>query len=371
MFRFNALLAASLIFQSAMAQAAIVQVTPPPPPSEVMSIPDDLRNEFRTSVLNVTYAPEQRLRRIVDFMLNEDGLNLQYSADTTNTVAESYRTRQVNCLSFTLMAVALAREAGFKAQGQQINRVMTSNLVGDVVMQSMHANAVVTLRDRNLMVKDQRDFVLDIASNELSSQDFLIHKYKVDDQHLVASFYDNRAMELMAQGHLSEAQDWMGMALKLSSQDAMFWNNAGVLSQRRGDMSAAESWFLRSVRQNPNLMSVLNNLVILYRDMGKPAQQAYWQRRAHTVLLKDPYYQFALAQQQELSRNVSGSVSLYRRAIRLKADEPLFHFGLARAYLQLGQSRLAGSELALARDSGDVDRSRYQAKVDALKRMRQ
>ena len=58
-------------------------------------------------------------------------------------------------------------------------------------------------------------------------------------------------------------------------------------------------------------------------------------------------------------------------AIALDRDEQLFHFGLARAYLRLGQFHLADSELVRAHDlSSGGEQARYQAKLDALRRMR-
>jgi len=361
MFMFNALLAAGLALQTvpAATAAAPVPMDPPPPPDRVMAIPDELREAFRTQVLDVAKAPESRLRRMVEFMLGEDGLGLQYEGDTTRTVAESYRTREVNCLSFTLMAVALAREAGLEAHGQQIDRVLAWNLIGDVVMQSLHANAVVTIHDR--------DFMVDIASNSFFSA---VTDYKVEDEAMLASFYGNRAMELLADGRLPESREWLDMAMTLSPEDPKLWNNAGVLSQRIGDMAAAEGWFLRAAKQDPRLMSVLYNLVALYDARGDATRAAFWQGRADKILREDPFYQFSLGERTAQSGNYEGAIPYYRRAIALDDDEELFHFVLARAYVQLDKLGKAESELKAAyRLSAGSDRPRFQAKLDALQQM--
>lgn len=374
MFMLNALLAAGLALQSAPVTptaTATAAVEMPPPPAEVMAIPEGLREAFRARVLDTTYSPEMRLRRMVDFMFDKDGLDLKYKADATNSVAESYRTRQVNCLSFTLLAVALAREAGLKAQGQQIDRVLAWSLVDDVVMQSMHANAVVTVKDRNLQVKDGRDFVLDIASGALYTQDFIVHGFKVEDKRLLASFYGNRAMELLAQGRLEESRAWLDEALVLEPEEAMLWNNAGVLSQRTGDAAAAEGSFLRAVNRNPRLMSVLNNLVAMYSARGDSTRAAYWKERADSVLRRDPFYQYSVAERSAEAGDYEAAVRSYRRAISLDKRERLFHFGLARAYAHLGKLSQAASELdaAVKLSTEDVDRQRFQAKLDALRGM--
>lgn len=370
MFMLDALLAAGLALQNAPATKASAPALPaavvapaiietPPSPEQVMMVPDGLRAAFRKQVLDVTNAPEQRLHRMVAFMFDKDGLGLQYKADATNTVAESYRTRQVNCLSFTLMAVALAREAGLKAQGQQIDRVLAWNLTNDVVMQSLHANAVITISGR--------DFMVDIASSRLYAA---VIDYKVDDQQMLASFYGNRAMELMATGRAAYARPWLDVAMKLSPEDATFWNNAGVLSQRLGDAAEAEAWFLRAARQNPRLMSVYYNLVAMYHDRGDSTRAAFWQERADKVLRYDPYYQFSLGERNAQTGDYAGAVRYYRRAISLDGREQLFHFGLARAYARMGRMDAAENELGTAyRLSGGSDQQRFQAKLDALRGM--
>jgi tetratricopeptide (TPR) repeat protein len=371
MFLFNALLAAGLARQAAPAPMQAAADLPPPAPDQVMAIPAELREAFQARVVATSNVPELKLRRMVAFMLGKDGLNLQYKADATNTVAEAYRTREVNCLSFTLMAVALAREAGLKAQGQQIDRVLAWNLVGDVVMQSLHANAVVTLKDRNLQVKDGRDFVLDIASSGLYSQDYIVHGFTVADDRLLASFYGNRAMELLARGHLTQAEAWLGKALELDPEEAVLWNNAGVLSQRMGDDPAAEARFLHAASRNPRLMSVLNNLVALYADRGDAARATYWKERAEHVLRRDPFYQYSVAERNAEAGDYDAAARYYRRAIALDKRERLFHFGLARAYTHLGKLSQAAEELdaAVKLSTEDADRQRFQAKLDALRGM--
>lgn len=354
---FSVILATLLALQAvpvSIGEPAPIDV--PPSPEQVLAIPEELQRDFREKVVNATRSPEQRLDRLANFMLDEDGLGLKYMPNATHTITEAYETRQVNCLSFTLMFVTLARKAGLQANGQQIDRVLVWGMTGDMVMQSMHANAVVKF--------DGRKFVADIAADELSTP---VADFQVDDEHLLALFYSNRAMELLTTGYVRQAQAWLDVALVHGPNDATLLNNAGVLSQRKEDVGAAETFFLRALTENPRLTSAYSNLIALYRGKGDVAQAENWQQRAGKVLRKDPYYQFTLGRQQEQSGAYAQAVGLYRRAIKINSREPIFHFGLARAYYQLGQSRQAGVELGRARDlSSKVDQIRYQAKLDAL-----
>ncbi|MEO6227525.1 MAG: tetratricopeptide repeat protein [Thermomonas sp.] len=357
----NLMFAAVLALQPAVAPGPETGSDPsmaPPPPEQVLAIPEQLREDFRRQVL-ATRSPEQRLYRLVDYMLKPQGLGLKYKADATNSIAESYRTREVNCMAFTMMAVVLAREAGLPAYAQQIDQIMAWDMSGDVVTQSLHANAVVTVAERKYM--------LDIAVGRVSAP---VVDYRIDDEHLLALFYGNRAMELLGRSHLAEAITWQNEALRHDQTDATLWNNAGVLRQRTGDSKGAEQMYLAAVERNPRLTSALSNLVALYRERGDFKQASHWQRQSESVLSKDPYYQFVQGRRDEIAGDSQGAIGYYRRAISLNKREHQFHFYLARAYMQMGRLRDAKLELTSAqRLSAGVDQQRYQSKLDALRRM--
>lgn len=122
---FSVILATVLALQAVPAAAGEpASLDVPPSPEQVFAIPAELQRDFRIAVLDVTRSPEQRLKLLSDFMFDKDALGLQYVADATRTITEAYKTRKVNCLSFTLLAVTLARQANLRAHGQQIDRIM-------------------------------------------------------------------------------------------------------------------------------------------------------------------------------------------------------------------------------------------------------
>lgn len=338
---------------------AMVDVQSTPVPAErVLAIPQGLREEFQAKVLS-TKSPELRLYRLVDFMLKPEGLGLHYKPNANHTVEESYRTREVNCMAFTMMALALAREAGLNAHAQQIDKVMAWDMTGDVVTQSLHANVVVNLGTRKYM--------LDIAVGNLAQP---VVDYKISDEHLLALFYGNRAMDLLVAGRLQEASRWQDEALRHDQHDATLLNNAGVLRQRLHDPVGAERLYLKAVELNPGLTSAVANLVALYRQRGDIRQANVWRQHADRLLKRDPFYQFAQGRREEDAGDFPDAIRHYKRAISLYGSEHLFHFYLARAYFKQGSLHAADSELILAqRLSVGADQQRYQAKRVALQKM--
>lgn len=330
-----------------------------PEPQTVVDMPQQLRETFHRQVLEVTKSPDQRLSKIIQFMFDQDGMGLKYRPDATNTITEAYQKKEVNCLSFTLLAIALAREAGFSAYPQQIDRVLVWGVAGDLVVQSMHANAVIVTGGRKLM--------FDVASNSLSSS---VVDYRISDEHLLALYYSNRAMELLAEGYATDAENWMNAALSHDQSDATLWNNAGILRQRMGDELAAERYFLKAIERKPNLSSALSNLIEIYRARGDIVKLHYWQAKAIRFLRRDPYYQFSEGRRFEVAGDLLRAIDCYKRAISLRSEEHLFHSSLARSYFRLGLKRSAESELRWAwRLSNGADQKRYQSKIYALKRL--
>lgn len=358
------------MYQVMLAVALMMNVLPqalppgeasaPPAPESVMRIPDDLRRVFREKVLDTTKFPEERLGKLIKFVFDEDGLGMVYRSDSTHTVAESFHERQVNCLSSTLLIVALAREAGLKAQGQQVESVQVWGTKNEIVFQTRHANAIIE-------VTANRRFIVDIDASDRLAKDVV---HPVSDEQLLAYFYGNRAMELMASGDLENAAKWSDTALQLSRNDASLWNNAGVLSLRAGDNEAAEVKFLRAFSLDSRQISVISNLIALYQRLGEPRRAAHWQAVSLRILKRAPYYQFQIGLQKEAAGDLSAAIRYFQSAIRLYGEEHRFHFALARTYFNLGKLESAERELEVARDLSDASmRSRYQQKLAMLKRM--
>lgn len=351
-------LAAALAVQSASPAAPALAVEPIPGPEQILAIPDELRTAFRHEVLDTTRFQHDRLERLVGFVFDKDSLGVTYTSDATQTVAASFHSREVNCLSSALMIVALAREAGLKAHAQQVSKVVSWDLRDDVVMESQHVNAIVELGNN-------RRYVIDVDASDAIATDTL---NPISDRQLLAYFYGNRAMELLVERRVPEAGAWLDEALRLAPEDPLLRNNVGVMSLRMGDEAAAERNFLEVLRMDPDQVSALSNLIALYQRRGDGPSAAKWQARADKVLRNAPYYQFELGQQREQSGDAQGAIRFYRRAIALNRSEHRFHFALARAYLATGRRDKANREMARALEhSHGAVREEYQGKLVMLR----
>lgn len=329
----------------------------PPAPADVMRIPAALREALHARVVGPTRHPEQRLERLVDFLFDAQGLGMAYDPDANHTVAEAYATRQANCMSFTLLTVALAREAGLDAYGQQVDETLAWRQDHDTLYRTQHVNAGVRIRERR--------FTVDVAWNQVITRR---PPEPIRDGRLLAHYYNNRAAALLEQGALDDALRHADVALTLDPAYATTWSNTGVIHLRAGDTARAETSYLRALALDARNPGALFNLVSYYQRRGDVEAARPLQARLDAEQARDPFHHYLLAASFERHGDLAQAVRHYQRAIALHPGEHRFHFGLARVYFQLGDPRRAGKALARARALSEGDTRRlYQAKLDVLR----
>ncbi len=350
-----------LLATSTVAPAPPVAAPPPlPTPAEVMAIPAEAREELRRRITDTTYAPEKRLQKLVELVFEQNGVGLQYDTEATLTVAETWRQRRANCLSFTLLFVALAREIGLEANMQEVGQVVTWYQEQGMIFNAGHVNVGMRVEGRRA--------TLDLDSNVLYDRR---GPRQISDQRALAHFYNNRGAEQLAAQDPDGARRYFLMALAMDARFVAAWSNLGVLDARRDDVAAAARDFDTALSINPAHAPSLHNATRLYERIGDTRRAAQLLRRLEHTRQRDPFYQFMQGVAAERSGDYALAVDYYRHAVRLHNSAHQFHFGLARAYFLSGNNRLAEREMSKARALGGSDQTRavYQSKLDAIRRL--
>lgn len=333
----------------------------PPLPSEPMQtsgllvLPPELRAQFRTYMAGAQSSQLGTLERLVEFIFSPTGIGLRYEPRATLSVREAYQARAVNCLSFTLMVVALGREAGLDAYGQEVEGIVSWDQVGSLVQRTGHVNAGVRIGPRHYSV-------------EVGQQSFVLRQRPrpATDDRLTVLFHNNRAAELVdvdLAGALRHAQ----AALRIDPTHAPSWSNAGLLQARRGDLHAARLSYEKALLLDPRHAQSLLNMVSLHRRMGNERAAADYMRKLEQARLADPFHHYRLAVEREREQNYRAAIRHLEDAIRLHGAEHRFHFHLGRLYYLLQQPERAKSafERAHQLSRGDT-RTRYLAKLEML-----
>ena len=294
--------------------AATMAISSPPPAAgpmveplaQVATLPPALRDRLQAEVLAQSHSPMQRLTRLVHFVLDGPGLGMTYSEDATTSIEQAYATRKANCVTFTLLFLALAREAGLHAYPQEIREILSLREGGGILYRSNHVNVGVHI--------GRQVIVVDLAGDSVIARQ---PPEQVSDRRLLSHYYNNLAMEHMVDGGLAQAQVEMATSLALDPGYAPHWSNAGVLYLRTGDSVAAEHAYDHALTLDPHDMSALFNMVGLLQRNGDRQRELEFHRRLEREQRRDPFHHFIAALEFERVGDYPSAIAHFRRAIAL------------------------------------------------------
>jgi tetratricopeptide (TPR) repeat protein len=341
--------------QTVSPQAASAHA-PADDPEHVMDLPLALRTRLQAEVIDGATSEGERFERLIRFVRDPQGLAIRYRDDATQSVATAYDTREANCVTFTLIFLALAKAAGIEAQPQRVRRILSWHQDGNTLYLSGHVIARAKV--------GTRDYTVDFTGNTVVARD---PPETIGERELLAHYYNNQAMDLLMREDMAAAQRLMSIALALDPTYASHWSNAGVIHVRAGDIAAANRAYAEALARDPEETGALFNSIGLAQRSGDRKRADVLQRRLDRVQARDPFHHFLRGMTLEREGRDSEAIAHYRKAIVLHPDEPRFYAALARAHAQHGDIRSAGRALrrAIALSKG-IAREDYQSRLQAL-----
>ena len=317
-----------------------------------MALPEDLRRMLPADVVNRRIGDANRAQALIDFMIADDGLALRYQEQPTLGIAESFVQRRVNCLSFTMMFIAMARASGIKAFAQASDVALSMRIQDGTLFRATHVNAGVLI--------DGEHYSVDVGWRGVAAGR---KPRRISDARTVALLHNNHAVEHLLQGESAAAAQAIAAALALDAGSATLWSNAGVVHARAGRRDEAERAYLRAIALQRDHIGALATLVGFHRAGGNAVQLALYDKRLQRAQALDPFSQFLIGQSRAEAGIPADAIAHYRRAIRMLPDEPQFHRSLADAYESIGDPVAA----TRARDRA----LRLEAKQDAERGIRE
>ena len=298
-----------------------------------------------------------KLHQLLYAVINEGSFGLEYN-DLTHTAAETFDIRTGNCLSFTNMFVAMAREAGLKASFQEVEIPPDWSMQGDVFVLSRHMNIYIDLGYHG-------EHIVDFNIDDFRST---YDRRKISDERALAHFYSNRGVERLQADDTIEAFLFFRQALEFDQSFAPAWNNLGTLYSRNGHRGFAEASYLQAVEVQRGAMLPMSNLARLYEANGDEERAEYYRDRVSYHRSRNPYYQYHLAREAFQERNYEEAIEYLQRAIKQKEWEDSFYFLLGLSYLQIGEEEKARRWLSKAEEVAEDDslKRNYHNKLELL-----
>ena len=296
---------AELTSGSALALAPAAAPVAVPTPDEAVALDADM--QAFVAPLKAVRDPRRRLQALIAAMEGRGMFSLEY-AEVTRTARDTFHDRRGNCLSFTMLFVALARAAELRASYQSVEVPPSWTYDGTVVIASHVNTAVRTGNDEETVV------------------DFNIRQYEgrqpsrpVDDTYALSLFYTNLGAEALLQGDYAAALVYLRGAAAVNADLAGLWINLGVLYARNGKYEHAEAAYLRALETDENEPSALANLALVYQALGKAELAAEYRERVQSYRERNPYI---TSRRRRARTNSNSSRRRSRRCARRFASSP-------------------------------------------------
>ncbi len=284
---------------------------------------------------------KQRLEQLLHALFSPGVHGMRYRAEETRTASETFRARSGNCLAFTNMFIALARQAGLKAHYQNVLVAPEWAKADNSIMLQRHVNVVV---DFSRFQRRTVDFNSSVGGNVVFEGDV------IDDHEAFAQYFNNIGIEYLHAKDYRQSFLYLRKALATDPESAFTWSNLGVLYRRIGELNQAESAFRYALELNPKEQVAMSNLARVYRQRGQIEQAEHYLSLVKAFRMKNPYYLLALAQQELRASEYQGALDYLARARSIKPSESALYKLQAEIYTLQGRTQMANRSAQKAAD---------------------
>jgi len=291
----------------------VADAEPVPTREEILSLTPEMLSYLRSHVDDSRFPPD-RVRLLSRLLLDPAMLGIDYDARRTGTAEETFRSRAGNCLSFSILFVAMARELGLDARFRQVEVMPQWDREGDVLFAARHVNVYGRLRGRG-------DYVMDFYPYPDEPRG---RRTTLSDGQAIGQFYNNRGARRLASHDYAGAWVYFRAAIREAPGWSDTWSNLGLLYQRVGDDRSAEEMLRYAIALKSDNTSAISNLAMLLRRRGRSVEAEGWLDEIRRVRESNPYYYYALAREAQAQGQYRRALGHLQRAMRMKRDEALF-----------------------------------------------
>ena len=298
-----------------------------------LALSDEMK-QFVDTHLGHLGGNDNRAWQLAWAMLDRNVFEFRYDPHITLTASDAFRARRGNCLTFSNMVIAMAREAGLRAWFREVEIEPEWNSLDETLLVSMHVNAATS--DRN------REYIVDVSGRTPRPDE---RHRRISDEEAKAQYYNNLGAQSLVVNDLPKAYAYLLKAEQTRPGLAFVWSNLGVVYRRNGQTGDAVLAYETALALDGRHSVALNNLYTIYDEDGNLEKAEAIQARVEKNRRRNPYYLHYLAETAFAERELEEAIDYAKRAIRLEDDEYRFHYTLAQLRYQEGEMQRAREAL--------------------------
>ena len=323
----------------------------------IFDVDDDMR-AFIAEHVNNERASRERMRQLLTGMIETGLMSLDYNDASTKTARQTFHDRVGNCISFTSLFVALAREADLEATFQTVEVPPIWYSDSDLVILNNHVNALIK---HNFGVRVVVDFNVTDLKGDYETRE-------VSDEYALALYYNNVAMDALRADNRERSFSLLKKSIETYPDIAANWANLGVIYSHNGFDEYAIAAHLKALDLDKGHRPSLTNLASLYQARGDLETAETYRRQVRRYQDQNPYFHYSHALAAYNNGDLQGASAHLERAMHLKDSEHKFYRLQGLIAAQQGDTELALQSIRKARSLAvysDAQRM-YENKIQLL-----
>jgi tetratricopeptide (TPR) repeat protein len=327
---------------------------------------DDTAKAFVAATIDPMNNKIDQLDALVKAIFDRSELNLLYRGDANTIANNTFHSQEANCLSMSIMTYALATEAGFDVDFQEIMIPEYWTRRAGFTLLNGHVNIkIFAPHDPNFFVFNTRSYQVDFDPQPSRNG---LPKKVLSKQAVLSMFYNNKGADAFLQKDYVSAYAYFREALALEPNFHSAWINLGILYRLSEYFPQAEKAYQHALVIIPDSLTALENLAYLYSFMGRNEDAEKILTEVAGQRNSNPYYHVILGEQEMEEKHWDQALAHFRKALALDQGKHEVYFGLARVYFEIGELQQSERYLKLAKNNArnEYDQNRYQTKLDFL-----
>lgn len=319
------------------------------------------------SKLLTTQSTKKKARLLLEHIFSQDNIALSYASNANVTARDAFHSKTANCMSLTIMAYALAKEAGLKANFQQVKIPEYWVRNGQYNLLTGHVNLLIQAKDNA-----KKNIIYGSDAITIDFDPYVVRqsfpKKVIGKNTVLAMFYNNKGGQALVYKNYAIAYQYLKAATQADPLFSSAWGNLAVLYKLTDNSVIAENTYRHAIALNANNLTALANLAILLHSEDQSIEAEKIENKLHLKRKSNPYYQALLADEASYRQDYMLAITHYKKALKLDDSIHEFYFGLAKVYYQVGNIHSAKKMMrkAIRLNRAKKTEHQYIAKLNFL-----
>ena len=322
------------------------ETIPPARKVDLLRVSPEMKAFVDDGVTNSHFG-YSRFRRLMAKLVNEGYFVDQYDRSATYTAAKTFAVKKGNCLAYTNLFVALARQAGLDASYQIVQSHPSWDVESGFLIRANHINVFI----EKLQFPGYAGGEVTVDFNEVRI-DSENRTRLISDSYAESMFYGNLAVAYLRSGDYRGSFAYLKRAILTEPGNVDSWDNLGALYSIMDDFSGAQGAYEVALSLDKRDKTAISGMAKSLTEQGKVAEAEAYTRLALKYQGKNPFYHYAVAEQAFSNDDFEQALIAINSAIRLKRNSARFYALRAATAEELGDDELLETSLKLQRKHG-------------------